>query len=237
MTIYHHYNSSISNKLNYFVQAKNWNDVILYLSKLSHSDFRTACNIFSEEILTALSSSDYWECFFSIVKTNTKAFLQTFLKAAVKNYNSGTLSLFDPHLQLFGKWVTEKNTIIDEKKLIQAFLPILNTTREAEFLFTIFHIEDVHQRISYLIREESLICYYELFQCFRKIDHEPNLLTNYCNQLIEKRTNRSFNLVSIMKCYFDLPDVRGQFSLRPNSYELSRLDSSFEDFKKILCSI
>lgn len=232
-----HYNPLISNKLKYFVQTKSWNDLILFLSKLSHSGFRTACNIFSEEVLTTLSSSDYWECFWAIVKTNTKAFLQTFLKAAVNNYKNGTLSLFDPNLQLFGKWVTEGNTIIDEKKVLQAFLPILKTTREIEFLFRTFHVEDIHQRISYLIREESLICYYILFQCFRKIDHEPKLLTIYCNQLIEIRTDRSFNLVSIMKCYFDLPDVKGQFSLRLNSYELSRLDSSFDDFKKILCSI
>lgn len=233
----YHYNPVISNELKNFVQAKNWNDLILYLSKLSHSGFRTSCNIFSEEILTTLCSSDYWECFWAIVKTNTKAFLQTFLKAAVNNYKKGTLSVFDSNFQLFGKWVTEGNTIIDKKKVLQAFLPILKSTKEIEFLFATFYVEDIHQRISYLIREESLRCYYELFQCFRKIDYDPKSLTIYCHQLIEKGTNKSFNLVSIMKCYFDLPDVRGQFSLHLNSYELSRLDSSFEDFTKILCSI
>lgn len=235
MTNQHHYNPVISNKLNGYVRAKNWTEILNYLSNLSHSQFRTACNILSEEVLTALDTSTYWECFGAVVKTNTKAFLQTFLKAGVNNYCKNRLTICDAHLEAFGKWVCEGKTIVDERKVLQAFLPILKTTEEIEFLFKTFQIEDVQKKISYLIQSDSAISYYVLFQCFRKMDHEPMLLSEYCNQLIEKGTNRSFNLVSIMKCYFDLPCVRGQFSLQLNAYELSRLDSSFEDFEKILC--
>ena len=208
-----------------------------YLLTLTNSQFRTAGCILSERILTALSSEEYWTAFTAVVPRHTKAYLQTFLKAGVGKYVQGSLSLYDVRIEDFGHWVAENGTVIDERKVITAFLPVVKTEGEVRRLFDVFHVENLRLRIHYLLPVETVAVFYVLFQCMRKIDHAPALLTAYCNRLMEGGTGLSYNLVSIIKCYFDLPDVNGRFSLRLNDYELSRLDASYDDFKRIICSI
>jgi hypothetical protein len=40
-----------------------------------------------------------------------------------------------------------------------------------------------------------------------------------------------------MKAYFDLEGVKGTFSLTLKPYQMGRMDSSYENFKKIMQSI
>ena len=56
-------------------------------------------------------------------------------------------------------------------------------------------------------------------------------------KLMREGSGIAFNLVSILKCYFDLPQVRGSFSLKLDAYELSRMDASYEAFRDILTRI
>ena len=166
-----------------------------------------------------------------------KALLVTFLKPAVHNYRGGRLNLQNPFLKEFARQVADEERSIDEKKFLQSFLPVIRSADDVWELFRLFRIESIHRRVAYLIPCDSVYTYYVLFQCFRRMDHAPALLSNYCNQLIRKGSSKAFNLVSIMKCYFDLPLVKGNFSLRLEKYELSRLDASLEDFRTILCRI
>ena len=62
-------------------------------------------------------------------------------------------------------------------------------------------------------------------------------LVKCCNRLLERGDDRSFNLVSIVKHYFDLPEVKGVFSLRVQPYQLSRLDNSYQGFVQMMTSI
>ena len=52
--------------------------------------------------------------------------------------------------------------------------------------------------------------------------------------LMKKEDSLAFNFVSLMKVYFDLPEIKGTFSLRLNPYEIGRAEASFDSFVKIL---
>ena len=233
----HSYSATLSGMLRQYAEARNWAGLKRYLTMLSHSQFRTAGNLLSEETLPALSGDDFWECFLCIVPTHTKAYLTTFLKAAKRLYEAKRLEIDNENFGRFGQWVCEQEKYIDEKKTIETLLPIIRTPEEVNLLFKIFGIESLRRKVAYLMPCDSVTTYYALFQCFRQMDHYPDLLSAYCNRLMAKGDDRAFNLVSIMKCYFGLPLVKGHFSLKLSAYELSRLDASFEDFKSIICRI
>ncbi len=233
----HSYSPALSGMLRQYAVAENWNGLKTYLGTLSHSQFRTASNILCEETLMSLSGNVFWECFQYIVPSHSKAYLSTFLKAAIRLYEMRQISLDGNGLHEFGRWVCEHEKTIDEKKTIGAFLPVVRTPEEANRLFRIFGIESIHKKVAYLIPCTGIVTYYVLFQCFRRMEHAPELLSSYCNRLMAKGDDRAFNLVSIMKCYFGLPMVKGHFSLKLSSYELSRLDTSFEEFKRLICRI
>ena len=237
MPVDHHFQPAIARQLTQHLQNRNWNGLWNYLQGLSNSSFRTACNILSEETLCDIDGPLFWECFSALVPQHPKALLVTFLKPAVHNYRGGRLNLQNPFLEEFARQVADEERAIDEKKFLQAFLPIIHSADDVWELFNLFRIESIHRRVAYLIPCDNIYTYFVLFQCFRRMDHAPALLSNYCNQLVRKGSNRAFNLVSIMKCYFDLPLVKGNFSLRLEKYELSRLDASLEDFRTILCRI
>lgn len=233
----HHFHPAIAGQLSQHLQNRNWSSLWSYLQGLSNASFRTACNILSEETLCDIDGDLFWECFSALVPQHPKALLVTFLKPAVHNYRGGRLNLQNPFLEEFARQVADEERSIDEKKFLQSFLPVIRSADDVGELFRLFRIESIHRRVAYLIPCDSVYTYYVLFQCFRRMDHAPALLSNYCNQLIRKGSSKAFNLVSIMKCYFDLPLVKGNFSLRLEKYELSRLDASLEDFQKILCRI
>ena len=233
----HHFHPAIAGQLTQHLQNRNWSSLWSYLQGLSNASFRTACNILSEETLCDIDGDLFWECFSALVPQHPKALLVTFLKPAVHNCRGGRLNLQNPFLKEFARQVVDEERAIDEKKFLQSFLPVIRSADDVWELFHLFRIESIHRRVAYLIPCDSVYTYYVLFQCFRRMDHAPALLSNYCNQLIRKGSSKAFNLVSIMKCYFDLPLVKGNFSLRLEKYELSRLDASLEDFQKILCRI
>ena len=47
----------------------------------------------------------------------------------------------------------------------------------------------------------------------------------------------SFNLASVAKVYFDLPQVKGTFSLKLDPYQLGRLEMSYASFRRVMQSI
>ena len=89
----------------------------------------------------------------------------------------------------------------------------------------------------YLLSAGTLPCYYELFQQLKKVEHDTKLLRTYSVQLMQRGDNLSYNMASILQSYFALGELPGTFSLRLRDYELSRLDGSYELFKKEILKI
>ena len=79
-----------------------------------------------------------------------------------------------------------------------------------------------------------MACAYLLFRAMRHAEHDHGLLARCCRLLMKKGDRLSFNLASLAKVYFDLPQVKGTFSLRVSPYQLGRLGSSYADFRKMM---
>ena len=103
MTVQAKHNPVVSRRLAQYAGACDWDGMLSYLQGLTHSQFRAAGLALEHEVLPCLSHDDFWTCFLHIVPEESKAYLMTFLKAAVRNYREGRLKMEHPALHEFGK--------------------------------------------------------------------------------------------------------------------------------------
>ena len=68
-------------------------------------------------------------------------------------------------------------------------------------------------------------------------EHDRDFLITTCRQVMKRGDNLSFNLASLLRTYFDLPEVKGTFSLALQPYELSRLDTDFDVFSRVMTKV
>lgn len=230
MTITHRHSQFLKQKLQVFLQTRNAVGLASALTMLSVADFRVAGTLLADDLLLQLSSDEYWTFFLTVVPTNSKAYLGTFLKAARKLYAKQQLKLQEAPLKEFA----EVATVIDKRKLLEALLPIVCRVDEAMLLIRIFSSWQIESAGSYLLNAHTPVTYYLLFQLLKMADSRPDILRHYVILLIRKGGNLSFNLASIICHYFDLQDVPGRFSLSLQPYELGRLDQGFQSFEAML---
>lgn len=231
------YNPVIERCLALSIQHKEWMEIAGYMDRLSNADFRTACNILCERLLPTMESGAFWEMFSVLVPLNPKAYLVTFLKGASVIYKEQRLSFDNEYLREYGKGIVENGSQIDRDKFIVFMLPLFEQPNEIELVFSIFRIDIPSDKLAFLIRYNSIACYYVLFRTLRLLEHDHAILENYCILLKKKGDRLSFNLASIIKCYFDLTSVKGTFSLQVCPYELNYLELSYGTFKQVLTRI
>ena len=85
-----------------------------------------------------------------------------------------------------------------------------------------------------LIKEDTPLTYFLLFQALRRLADDRDFLLRCCRFLLRKGDDRALNMVSILRQYFGLDELRGRFSLRIEPHEASFVDSSFERFRYAL---
>jgi len=221
MTTLHRHNALLSQKLQAYIDQRNPQGLLNALNSLTATEFRTAGYLLSAELLPQLSDETFWTFFLAIVPADSKAYLGTFLKAAVSLYNSQ-------------KSFAKIATAIDGHKTLDALLPVLRKPEEVERLLRVFSSYDAGTGAPYLHRAGTSQAYYVLFKLLKTADSQPSLLRRNAIALMKKGDKLSFNLASILCQYFDLRDIPGSFSLRLHPYELGRLDQGFEVFEKTL---
>lgn len=229
MSNLHKHNPLLRNNLIKYVNTGNANGLKNYIQSLSVSEFRTTSYMLAEEVLIKATNDDFWTFFITIVPINAKAFLGTFLKAAVTMYENGTLSLKVDVVKRFAQACSS----IDRKKVMEALLPCMRTPNEVQMLIDCMSInDDKCWAYPYLLKSQTLPCFYVLFILLKADDvmHTRSCIT----YLIRVGTSLSFNMANVLKCYFDIDNVPVTFSLNIEDYKLSRLDQGYEQFKKIL---
>jgi hypothetical protein len=197
------------------------------LANLKSMDFKTAGFLLAEEVLPTLEEQTFWKCFLAIVPTNAKAYLGTFLKAAIALHKQGRLTLTSEALEAYAQTGI---TPIDCRKVLEALLPLARAHEEIAFLLHCF-TSDVQQRIALLLRINTLPAAYTLFREMKTQEEDLALLRSTCLALMKRGDARAFRLTSLCVSYFGLEDIPGTFSLTLQPYELSRLDQSYETFK------
>lgn len=197
------------------------------LANLKSMDFKTAGFLLAEEVLPTLEEQTFWKCFLAIVPTNAKAYLGTFLKAAIALHKQGRLTLTSEALEAYAQTGI---TPIDCRKVLEALLPLARGHEEIAFLLHCF-TSDVQQRIALLLRINTLPAAYTLFREMKTQEEDLALLRSTCLALMKRGDARAFRLASLCVSYFGLEAIPGTFSLTLQPYELSRLDQSYETFK------
>lgn len=121
MVSFHKHNPLLRSRLLAKIQSNNPAELLTTLSGLSVSESRTANYLLSEDLLMLLSAEQYWNFFSVIVPTNSKGYLGTFLKAAVKLYKQKQLVFDSGFLSDFASYAT----LIDVRKFLETMLPLL----------------------------------------------------------------------------------------------------------------
>lgn len=229
------YNPVIFSKLKALASQSDWQGMIAYLHSLSHSGFRTASYILKERVLPALDAQNFWQCFAEVALTDTKAFLMTFLQAAVKMYQSGLLTFENAVFETFANQTAPLAVSIDRKKSLLLLLPTMKMPEEIFWLLNAFCHDNNAMKINYLTEaKETPQCYFVLFQLMRQSDGDTESLRHTLSLILKRSTPMAFNFVSLARSYFGVEGLNGRFSLRLESYELSRLESDYPTFLKSL---
>ncbi len=229
------YDPVINDRLTVFAKKSEWLLMRTYLCNLSNSGFRTASYVLAEHVLTTLENDAFWQCFATIAQPDTKVYLKTFLKAAVLNYKRGALS-FNSHVFLgFARTCLQTEATIDRQKTLQLLLPELCTYEEVELLLSAFCGDNCNVKLRHLTScAESKPCYYALFRLMKQMDMSHDRIAECLKVVARRATPMAFNFTSIMKLYFDVEDLRGDFSLQMRAYEVSRIENSYTNFVDVI---
>ena len=186
-------------------------------------------------LLPQVAPPVFWGAFHALLAFHAKAFLGTMLKSARVRRQTVGFTLRDGGFLLVADFLNRQGTALDRGKFIVAMLRMFGEdVAELEHLFQCLHVEDGQGRMDYLLQGDGMACAYLLFRAMRHAEHDHELLARCCRLLMKKGDRLSFNLASLAKVYFDLPQVKGTFSLRVSPYQLGRLESSYADFKKMM---
>jgi len=224
------HNPILRQRLDAYMAAGDATGLCGYLAELPNAAFRTAGFLLGDGLLRQLEADRFWLFFETIVPTHTKAYLGTFLKAAAEKCRDGGLAGAYAALRRFAAVATP----IDRRKTLEKLLPALQDTDEAETLLRLFGNGDPHEETEVLLRIATTRSYFLLMRRLRTMEEEPDRLRTCCLQLMRKGDHLSFNMACVVQAYFGLEDLPGTFSLRVEPYELSLLESSYEDFCKII---
>lgn len=195
------------------------------LKALRTADFRQSGNVLADPAFW--QGIDFWTFATALVQADSRAYLGTMLKAAVR-VGQGTAT------DAFAEACT---TIIDRRKALDALLPLAETPEEVTDLLTRFRATSADPDLQpepLLLRCVTPAASFVLFQHLRAIEDSPDLLRRYGVALIRRGDRLAFNLASILQAYFDLAPLPGTFSLHLEPFEFSRLDTSYDTFHKII---
>lgn len=224
------HNPVLQQRLNAYLAAGDAAGLRDFLAELPNTAFRTAGFMLGNSLLQQLAEDRFWHFFETIVPAHPKAYLGTFLKAAAEKCAHRGLAGAQTALQRFATVATP----IDRKKTLEKLLPALQDTDEAETLMRLFSTGDPHDETEVLLRTATTRSYFLLMRRLRTMEEEHETLHACCLQLMRKGDHLSFNMACVVQAYFGLKDLPGTFSLHVEPYELSLLESNYEDFCKII---
>ena len=222
--------------ISHFFASERWDDLSVYLGHLSHSDFRSVSSLLSDTFLPQLTDTSYWEAFTKIVPLNPKAYLVTFLKAAVILRKNEKLSLDNPLFIEYTQGLVRENRSIDIGKTIELLLPTSSSPEEASAFINLFALPST-DKMKALYRAHTTASYYLLFEELRRSEHDTSIIKSYISLLIKRKERIDYNLAAILSKYFGIAIPGITFSLRIEDFKLSYIATSYETFSKVLHSI
>lgn len=242
-----HYHPVVCQRLSAIFEGREWDILIPYLTTLSNSHFRTAGYLIGERCLPAVGADDFWAVAQRLILWDAKAFTVTVGKAASARFKSGSLSLDDAGFLHLMSALQDDSHVIDREKLLRLWLPSATKPETMEQLFNHLGVLTPRRRVDFLLQYDNLCAAFVLLRTLRFEEHDRDYLTGVCRQLIRRAATQSsatssggslsFNLASLLRTYFDLPDLRGTFSLHLEPYELTSIDTDFDVFRRAVTKV
>lgn len=220
---------TINEQLTTYLDKNDFDGLRQWLGRLSNSDFRRMERNVRENIMSSLDNDRFWELFRFFATYRPQAFLPCI--ANIKHLvDKATLNFDNDNVRKIAEELSEADTT----KMVGMALPHLNEESQIDGLFKAFHFNDPFKCVSALIRLDSPLAYYILFKILKHNNDKRDLCVKTCLFLMRKNNDMSFNMASILREYFGLYEVKGQFSLKVEHYELNYIDKSFDTFKYVL---
>ncbi len=231
--------------MNALFEGRDWDGLQPYLEGLSNSHFRTAGYVLGERLLPQVAAEDFWAVARRLILWQPKAFTVTIAKAATPRFVAGTLRLEDEGFRALARELEGEGHVIDREKLLLQWLPAVKHPEAAEKLFNVLGVQAPRRRVEFLMQNDSVCAAFVMLRTLRFEEHDREYLVHVCRQLIHRAASQTtgsgerlgFNMASLLRTFFDLPEIRGTFSLQLEPYELSRLDTDYEVFKRAVMKV
>lgn len=219
-------------KLRQFILDENWEQVYALFQAMSNTEFRRAEEYVRTAILPQLDNDALWTALLHLVQYRRQAFLSGVL--AVHPLAVLSSLRFDvPSAQAFFEYLQQQHPE-SIQKTVNMILPQLQTEQQMEALFHVTHIEKDQQRIAFLLKVESPQAYHLLFNVLCHLSDNKKLAMDCSHYILKRDNDMAYNMVSILQAYFGLHELRKQFSLHIEPYELSLLDRNEQVFYHLL---
>ncbi len=200
------------------------------LPTLTVAEFRTASFMLANSLLPSVPANDFWRFFAVVVPSDSKAFLGTFLKVAAQRIAVGTLQQDFHTLSAFMLTATP----IDKRKTLQALLPVEKHPENISHLLVTASPQTIEAYAAALVPTDNVACYYCLFRAMKLFDASTAQIRSICLQLMRLQNPLAYRFVAVIKVYFGIENLPGTLSLKIAPWQLGRLDSSYENFRKIV---
>lgn len=226
--------AALRTRLSTHLATLNFDALRDHLLSLRTAEFRAAGVVLAEaNFWSSLNDAAFWSAFRTLCRADSRAFLGTLLKAAIGRRKRVGLQFGGADFSAFCR---EEATVIDRRKMLEAFLPLAAEPAEAESLMEVLRRRTDGEKVhaAQLFRAATPAAYFLLFKTLRHFEDDKIYLRRVALELMRRGDKQAFNLAGMLREYFALGELPGTFALKLPPYELSRLDNSYDAFFKIL---
>jgi len=221
-----------SEQITGLINSSQWTELDAQLHRLSNAEFRRVETTIRDSVLTRLTNEKYWEALLHLIIFKRQAFMAG--AVAVRHLvKDGTLDFDNSHVRALSSHL-QSTAPESRAKIVDIMMPHLANHKQMTGVMDAFGVDDHRSRLALLLKMESPDAYYLIFQHLKWMDDNKALARKCCQHIMKRQNDVAFNMVCLLKAYFDLDDVASRFSLTIEQYELSHIDKSYENFINIL---
>lgn len=227
----HNFRSSafvLEQRLLNILQNRRFEELPALFTKMTNAEFRMGGGLLADLAARELSTDEYWQIVQIMVHYNTRAFLVTLIKGALRNAVKPAGEGF-----VFFCGSISANTV-DVQKTCELLLCQFTEPEELRAFLDYLHVEQAEQRIRLLLPEKSRAAAYLLFHTLKFVDHDRSVLLRTVQYLIKRGDDVSYNFASLLTAFFGLHEIKATFSLRVEPFKLSWLEGNYDAFCKAL---
>lgn len=211
------------------METADWDALDQLLFRLSHSQRRRVQDSIRLQVLPTLDNEAFWQAYAHLVALRPQAFLSCML-AAERLAAEDSLSFDCEGARLLAAELSHEQA----RKVADMALPLLHTEAQVEGLLARLSIFDEQERLALLLGQQTPLGYFLLLRTLQRLPHRRDLALRCCRFILRRADDCALNMASILRTEFGLHEIDTRLPLRLEAYELSRLTTSFDQFKHVL---